>query len=83
MPTKYKPRPPKPVAGHRVLVYCDDNPREAWGWWCRDCPQFREANTSKDYADKTAAQHREDTAKCSQVSESSRPPDRTGVAAHT
>lgn len=43
---------------HRALVYCDDNASESWGWWCRDCPQYRDATSAtKTNAERLAYRH--------------------------
>lgn len=54
------------TTGHRTLVYCEDysqsGPREVYGWWCRDCPEIRDAKdnpTTKANAERDAKKHQD------------------------
>ena len=57
---------PVPPGAHRTLVFCaDDAPNvyaKAYGWWCLDCPEIRDADTnptSKANAERDAGRHRD------------------------
>lgn len=56
---------------HRTLVFCTDDLKPYWGWWCRDCPASVPAWTTRTRTitdDAKAHEEESETRQCATVS---------------